>query len=102
MFRFTKCFYQFSLVFLNVVNKNIGTRVYISKEITDGSFCMDLFHNPYDDCCARVVGLESHLGIQRRRDSWEIRLACGAVGPINELADKLADVAGVSSGCEDC
>jgi hypothetical protein len=63
---------------------------------------MDIFHNPLNACYARFVGLESHMGIQRRREAWETWLACGVTDLIHELADEFAYMASVSSGCETC
>jgi len=59
---------------------------------------MDLFHNPFNTCYARLIGLESHMGIQRCREARETWLACGAVGLTHELADKFTDLVGVSAG----
>jgi hypothetical protein len=61
---------------------------------------MDLFHNPFNACNARFVGLESYMGIQRCREARETRLACGVADFIHELADKHIDLAGVSARCE--
>lgn len=66
----------------------------------NGNFCLDLFHNPFHDCYAWFVGLESHMGIQRRWKPWEIWMACCSDDLFLELADKLACLAGVSSGIE--
>jgi len=58
---------------------------------------MDLFHNPFNTCYARLIGLESHMGIQGRREAWQVWLACGVAYLFHELADELAYLAGVSS-----
>jgi hypothetical protein len=67
------------------------------KGDNNGSLCMDLFHNPFSDRYVRIADLESHMGIQRRREAWETWLACVAADPFHELADELANLAGVSS-----
>ena len=59
---------------------------------------MDLFYNSLNPSYARFVGLESHMGIQRRREAWETWLARGAVDLIHELADESAYLVGVSAG----
>jgi hypothetical protein len=61
---------------------------------------MDLFHNSFNPSFARLVGLESYLGIQRCREAREIRLARGAVDLFHELANESAYLAGVSAGYE--
>ena len=59
---------------------------------------MGLFHNPFNYRHVRLAGLESNMGIQRCRETWETRLACGALDLIYELADELTYLAGVPSG----
>jgi hypothetical protein len=68
----------------------------------DGNFYLDFFHNPFHPCHAGLVDLEFDLGIQRRRETRQTRLAGCAADLIHELAYEPAYLVGVSSGFEAC